>query len=84
VLTAEADIVRTLEKAIDSLHSFKRAKDLANPPSRVDCVSVADRERSCCFLYKLRSRIRTQVGCWLIGVTRLREVRGGDEFVEAE
>jgi hypothetical protein len=60
-LTAEADIVRTLEKGIDSLPSFKRVQDLANPPSNVAGVSVADRERSCSFPYKFGSRAGTQV-----------------------
>jgi hypothetical protein len=45
-LTAQADIVRTIEKVIHSSHSSKHAKDLANPFSNVASVCIPDKE--CC------------------------------------
>jgi hypothetical protein len=45
-LTAQADVVRTLEKVIPLLQSFKRPKDIANPPSSVAGVCATEKERS--------------------------------------
>jgi hypothetical protein len=60
-LTAQADIVRTLEKVIHSSQSSKYAKVLAKPPSNVSGVCVPNKECSYSYLYKLRSHIGTQV-----------------------
>jgi hypothetical protein len=44
-LTAQAYLVRTLEKVIHSLQSSNRAKDLAKPPSSVAGVCIPNKER---------------------------------------
>jgi hypothetical protein len=61
-LTAQAEIVRMLEKVVLPLQSSKCPKDLANPPSDVAGGCIPYKEHSCSYLYKLHSHIGMQVG----------------------
>jgi hypothetical protein len=62
MLTAQADIVRTLEKS-DSLTAIPyTCKHLANPPFNTASVCTPVKERLYPYLYKLHSHIGTKVG----------------------
>jgi hypothetical protein len=60
-LTAQADLVRTLEKVIHSLQLSNCAKDLAKSPSIVIGVCVSDKEHLYSYLHKLLFYIGMQV-----------------------
>jgi hypothetical protein len=60
-LTAQADIVRALEKVTQSSQASKRANDLAKSPSNFAGICVHKKERSYSYQYKLHYRIGTQV-----------------------
>jgi hypothetical protein len=56
-LTAQADIMRILEKVVYSSQSSKHAKDLVRPLSNVAGVCIPDKECSYSYLYELHSHI---------------------------
>jgi hypothetical protein len=61
-LTTQADIVKTLEKAIHSSQSPKHAKDQAKPSSNVAGVCIPAKERLYSCLYNLGSHVVIPVG----------------------